>query len=167
MDNQQNQLTDKQEMFCQEYLVDLNATQAYIRAFDNVEYSTARSESSRLTANPNISARIKQLMAERVERLNIDQNWVLLRLQQISDRSMQAEPVMEFDYAEKAMKPTGEYVFDSNGANKATELIGKHMGMFKDKVEHSGEIQSGVSTEQFNTLLDAVKNNAATSSQGE
>lgn len=136
-----NELTEKEELFCQEYLIDLNATQAYIRSFACENYGSARALSSKLLTNVNVSARIKHLMAERVDRLNIDQNWVLLRLQQISDRSMQAEPVMEFDYAEKAMKPTGEYVYDSNGANKATELIGKHMGMFKDKVEHSGNIE--------------------------
>lgn len=132
---------EKHELFCQEYLIDLNATQAYIRSFACENYGTARTESSRLMANPNISARVKELMRERVERLNVNQDWVILRLQQISDRSMQAEPVLEFDPVEKQMKHTGEYMYDSSGANKATELIGKHMGMFKDKVEHSGEIQ--------------------------
>lgn len=139
-DNAHIPLTEKEELFCQEYLLDLNATQAYIRSFACENYGSARSASSQLMAKLNISARVKELMAERVQRLNINQDWVLLRLQQVSDRSMQAEPVMEFDPVEKQMKHTGEYQYDSNGVNKATELIGKHMGMFKDKVEHSGEV---------------------------
>lgn len=136
------ELTDKQELFCQEYLIDLNATQAYIRSFACESYSAARSESSRLMANPNISNRVKELMAERVERLNINQDWVLLSLLDIRQKSAQAEAVEKWNHETKQMEPTGEYVFDSTGANKATELIGKHMGMFKDKVEHSGEIQT-------------------------
>jgi phage terminase small subunit len=133
-------LTDKQELFCHEYLIDLNQTQAYIRAFDCESYNTARSESSRLAANPNISARIKELMAERVEKLNVDQNWVLLSLLDIRQKASVSQPVIKWNPQTKQMEETGEYIFDSNGANKATELIGKHMGMFKDKVEHSGEV---------------------------
>lgn len=134
-------LTDKQELFCQEYLIDLNQTKAYMRAFGVEVYSTAASEASKLAKTPIISARIRELMAERVERLNINQDWVLLSLLDIRNKSARAEPVLKFNYKTKQMEETGEYVYDSNGANKATELIGKHMGMFKDKVEHSGEIQ--------------------------
>ena len=136
-----NQLTDKQELFCHEYLVDLNATQAYIRVFDNVTYDTARTNSSRLLSNANISARVAELMKERVERLNINQDWVILSLLDIRQKASVAEPVLKWNHETKTMEETGEYVFDSNGANKATELIGKHMGMFKDKVEHSGKIE--------------------------
>ncbi|KIL45749.1 phage terminase, small subunit [Jeotgalibacillus soli] len=79
-----------------------------------------------------ISARIEELKKTRADRLNLDAYWVLKRLMDISDRSMQAEPVLEWDPVEKMMVETGEYQFDSNGANRSTELIGKHLGMFKD-----------------------------------
>lgn len=140
-ETEETSLTEKQELFCQEYLIDLNQTKAYMRAFGVENVGTAAAEASRLvTRNLKVSARIKQLMKERVERINLNQDWVLLRLLQISDRSMQASPVMEFDPITKKMKHTGEYVFDSNGANKSTELIGKHMGMFKDKIELNAAI---------------------------
>lgn len=58
----------------------------------------------------------------------------------ISERAMQQEPVMEFDYVEQRLVPTGEYQFDSSGANKATKLIGKHLDMFKETVKHGGEL---------------------------
>lgn len=130
--------TAKQLAFMDEYMVDLNATQAAIRA--GYSEKTASAQASRLLTNVNILARIEELKKTRADRLNLDAYWVLKRLMDISDRSMQAEPVMEWDYSEQQLVPTGEYQFDSSGANKATELIGKHLGMFKETVKHEGSM---------------------------
>lgn len=123
-------LNEKQEMFCQQYIVDYNATQAAIRA--GYSEKTARAQGSKLLTNRNVRAYIDELKAPIIEKTQLDAEWVLTRLQQISDRAMQQEPVMMWDYESKSMVETGEYKFDSNGANKATELIGKHLGMFKE-----------------------------------
>jgi phage terminase small subunit len=136
-EKQKELLTPKQEIFIREYMIDLNATQAAIRAGYSVK--TARQIASENMAKPDILARIEKLKAERAEKLKIDAEWVLNRLVQISDRCIQTEPVLAFDYESKSMVETGEYQFDSTGANKATELIGKHLGMFKDKVEITKE----------------------------
>ncbi|WP_249871627.1 terminase small subunit [Oceanobacillus saliphilus] len=104
-------LTAKQELFCHEYIVDLNATQAAIRA--GYSERTARVTASKLLAKANISARVKELKDKRAEKLELDAYWVLKRLKDISDRSMQAEPVLEFDRASEEMIETGEYQFDS------------------------------------------------------
>lgn len=125
-------LNAKQEMFCKEYLIDLNATQAAIRA--GYSERTARVTASKLLTKANILARVKELKEKRADELELDAYWVLKRLKDISDRAMQAEPVMEFDYTENKLVETGEYQFDSTGANKATELIGKHIGMFDPKL---------------------------------
>lgn len=125
-------LNARQEVFCKEYLIDLNATQAAIRA--GYSERTASAQASRLLANVNILARVKELKDKRADELELDAYWVLKRLKDISDRSMQAEPVMEFDHTEGMLVETGEYQFDSTGANKATELIGKHIGMFDPKL---------------------------------
>lgn len=117
-------------MFCQQYIVDYNATQAAIRA--GYSEKTARAQGSKLLTNRNVRAYIDELKAPIIEKTQLDAEWVLTRLQQISDRAMQQEPVMMWDYESKSMVETGEYKFDSNGANKATELIGKHLGMFKE-----------------------------------
>ncbi|MCC2250069.1 terminase small subunit [Virgibacillus sp. AGTR] len=126
-------LTAKQELFCQEYIIDLNATQAAIRA--GYSEKTARQTAARLLTKANISARVKELKDKRAEKLELDAYWVLKRLKEISDRSMQQEPVMQWDPNLGEMVETGEYQFDSNGANKATELIGKHIGMFDPKLK--------------------------------
>lgn len=130
--------TERQQRFIDEYLVDLNATQAAIRA--GYSERTASAQASRLLTNVNIRARIEELKKTRADRLNLDAYWVLKRLMDISDRAMQAEPLMEWDHSEQQLVPSGEYQFDSSGANRATELIGKHLGMFKETVKHEGAV---------------------------
>lgn len=125
-------LNAKQEMFCKEYLIDLNATQAAIRA--GYSERTAYSQGQRLLKNVEVLARVKELKEKRADELELDAYWVLKRLKDISDRSMQDIPVMEYDHNEQCLVETGEYEFDSTGANKATELIGKHIGMFDPKL---------------------------------
>jgi len=126
-------LNARQEMFANEYIIDLNATQAAIRA--GYSSRTAASIGSENLKKPEILVRVKELKDKRAEKLELDAFWVLERLKNISDRSMQAEPVMEWDSAEKTMVESGEYQFDSQGANRATELIGKHIGMFDPKLQ--------------------------------
>lgn len=119
-------------MFCKEYLVDLNATQAAIRA--GYSSRTAYSQGQRLLKNAEVLACVKELKDKRAEELELDAYWVLKRLKEVSDRSMQAEPVMMMDSSGKWVE-SGEYEFDSQGANRSTELIGKHIGMFDPKLE--------------------------------
>ena len=124
-------LTQKQERFCQEYLLDLNATQAAIRA--GYSKKTARSQGQRLLTNVDIAARIQELQAKWQERTEITQDWVLETLKANVDRSMQAVPVTD-----REGNPTGEFKYEGSVANKGLELIGKHIGMFKERHEHSG-----------------------------
>jgi len=74
-------LTDKQEMFCREYLIDLNATQAAIRA--GYSEKTSNEQGARLLANVSVQNRISELKAERNDRIDIDAGYVLRRLIEI------------------------------------------------------------------------------------
>ena len=71
-------LTDKQEMFCKEYLIDLNATQAAIRVGYSVK--TAEAQSSRLLTNVNIQERITELKESRSNRIEMSSDGVLKEL---------------------------------------------------------------------------------------
>lgn len=126
-------LTEKMIRFCNEYLIDLNATQAAIRA--GYSENSARQIGDENLSKPDIQAYLEVRRKEIQTRLELSQDWVLKRLKEISDRSMQAEPVLKWDYEEKEWVETGEYQYDSAGANKATELIGKHLGMFVNKID--------------------------------
>lgn len=74
-------LTDKQEMFCREYLIDLNATQAAIRA--GYSEKTAPTIACENLIKPNVQQRIAELKAKRNERVEIDADYVLRRLAEI------------------------------------------------------------------------------------
>lgn len=126
-ENKEIGLTDKQERFCQEYLIDLNGTQAAIRA--GYSKDTAKEIASENLTKPNIQERVKSLQQQIALRLEITQDWVLKRFRDISDRCMTAEPVMILE--DGVWIESGEYKFDSSGANKATESIGKHLGFFE------------------------------------
>lgn len=106
-------LTPKQAAFVCEYLVDLNATQAAIRA--GYSAKTARAQAARLLTKVNIQEAVVEGKAVRAERVEVDQDFVIKRLK------IEAEG-------------SGP---DTNSAARAraTELLGKHLGMFSDKVQ--------------------------------
>jgi phage terminase small subunit len=122
-------LTPKQETFAQEYLVDLNATQAAIRA--GYSAKTAAQVGHENLRKPEIAARVAALQAKRVERVEVTQDYVLRRLLDNVERAMQAEPVTDREGNE-----TGEYTYQGAVANGALKLLGEHLGMFKKVVEH-------------------------------
>lgn len=92
-------LTDKQEMFCREYLIDLNATQAAIRA--GYSEKTSNEQGARLLANVSVQNRISELKAERNDRIDIDASYVLKRLIEIDQ--MDVLDIMTDDMSLKAV----------------------------------------------------------------
>ena len=109
-------LTEKQKKFADEYLIDLNATRAYREASPAVKSDeTARANGSRLLTNANVAEYVQERIQERMQRTEITQDRVLNEIASI---------------AFKDGKPSDKL--------KALELLGRHMGMFKDKVEVSG-----------------------------
>lgn len=146
-------LTPQQELFCAEYLTDYNGTQAAKRA--GYAEKTAAAQAARLLKNVNVLSRVRALQKERLEKLAVTQESVLLNLLEVYDRCMQKKPVMEWDYNLKEYQETGEYVFDSKGALRALELIGKHLAMFTQKVEHCGSVETG--TGELASILEQLK----------
>lgn len=140
-----SKLTDKQELFCKEYLVDMNATRAAKAA--GYSEKTAQKIGSENLSKPDIQAYLKQIMQARSDKLKIDAEWVLNSAKQIFDRCMQHEPVIV------SGEPTGEYKFDSTGANKALDTIGKHVDVqaFLTKTEAKVTV-----TDDFDSLLSGL-----------
>ena len=115
-----------------EYLKDFNATQAAIRAgYSERSDRTPR----RLMVQPLVAAAIRKAVRERVERLGIGADDLLLRALALYDMATAAVPVTKWDAATKTRVETGEYTFDGALAAKALELIAKLLGAFRDRPE--------------------------------
>ena len=132
-----NMLTNKQKSFITEYIIDKNATQSAIRA--GYSEKTARNIASNLLTKINIQQEIEKLMNEASEKALVTVEYIVKSLKEVSERCMQHEPVMIYDRVEKELvqvkdEKTGEGVwqFDSMGANKSLELLGKYKNIFKD-----------------------------------
>ena len=128
-----DELTDKQRMFIKEYMKDLNATQSAIRA--GYSEDTAKQIGYENLTKHYIQEAIQKEMEERTKKAEITAEYVLSSLKQVADRCMQAEEIMKYDYDEKELVGTGEYKFDSSGANKSLELLGKYLKLWTDKQE--------------------------------
>ena len=149
-------MTKKQKRFIEEYLVDLNATQAAIRA--GYSPDTAGSIGSENLKKPEIRARIETAIAERSKRTGINQDRIVMELAKIAllnpkglvnfDEATIKEDAADEDVAAVASVRVKRFpTKDGEGVErevkmydktKALELLGRHLGMFKDKVEVSG-----------------------------
>ena len=122
-------MNSQQQQFCDEYLIDLNGTQAAIRA--GYSPDTARQYASQLLDIEEIQEYISAKQKRVSEKLDYTLERVLLNFAKIHDRCMQGEPVLDFDG-----NPTGEWKFDAGNANRANENIGKHLGFYeKDNLQ--------------------------------
>ena len=131
-------LTPKQQRFVDEYLIDLNATQAAIRA--GYSERTAKSIGQENLTKPDIQKAIQEAQNKLTERTEITQEYVLKNIQSVIERCMQQEAVLARDGSPLLVEgPEGDLVplfeFKETGALKGLELLGKHLGMFKDRVD--------------------------------
>lgn len=110
-------LTPKQQRFVEEYLIDLNATQAAIRA--GYSEKTAQEQSSRLLSNVMVQEAVQKAKNKLSERTELTVDMVVQGL----------------------LKEAQDYAGGSTQSARVSAWahLGKHLGMFKDKIEHSGD----------------------------
>jgi hypothetical protein len=118
-------LTAKQARFVEEYLCDLNATQAAIRA--GYSQKTAAVQGSRLLTNVKVAGAIRGGLEERSRRTEITQDWVMAELKENVERAMQHVPVLD-----RNGNPIGRYTYQGSVANKALELLGRAVHLFSE-----------------------------------
>ncbi len=165
-------LTPKQAQFCKEYIVDLNATQAYIRA--GYSARSAEVESFKALRIPKIKAEIQRLMEIRSKKVELTAESVLEEIKKVAfldiregfndDGTMKQPKDWSDDFAkgvtslkariEKVAGSDDEFAeikeLRTNDKLRALELCGKHLKLFTDKVEHSGEIN-------VNTIMERLQ----------
>ena len=134
-------LTPKQSIFVIEYLIDLNATQAAIRA--GYSEDSAASIGQENLIKPEISKAIQDQMDARAQRTLITADYVISTLAEVVERCMQRAPVMvrRGKNMDQLVDEDGRHVwkFDSAGANKALENLARHLKLLTDKTELTGE----------------------------
>ena len=164
-------MTDAQKRFCDEYLIDLNATRAYKVAYPNCKKDeTASQAGSRLLRNVKVQEYIAEKMKEREKRTEITQDMIIKELAKIAlfnikdiynengtlkkvteldDDTAKAISGVKIQQKAGAMKislskkhdevpiehiPEQTVEFKTNDKTKALELLGKHLGMFKENI---------------------------------
>lgn len=114
-------LSVKQQRFVDEYLVDLNATQAAIRA--GYSERTAKQQGSRLLTNADVAAAVGKGVEDRSEETKIDAAWVLQKAKELHVKALEEKQL--------------------SVAKGALDLIGKHIDVqaFREQMEHRGRIE--------------------------
>ncbi len=136
-------LTAKQQRFCDEYLIDLNATQAAIRA--RYSKKTAAQTAARLLTNVKIQEYIENRMAEKEKELIADQDEVLKYLTSVlRGQSVSTEIVIEGTGDGCSEARTIEKEPSEKDRLKAAELLGKRYGLYTEKVEEKVDMELNV-----------------------
>lgn len=154
-------MTKKQKRFVEEYLIDLNATQAAIRA--GYSPDTAGSIGAENLKKPEIKSRIDKAMAERSRRTGINQDRVLQELARIGFAKI--TDVVDPETAEIRTDASDDDLAciqsikikpNEFGTEREVKLydkksalvdLGKHLGLFKDKLELTGDMELNITVD--------------------
>lgn len=135
----QKSLKPKEKRFISEFLLDNNATQSAIRA--GYSRRSARQIANRLMTKDYIRCEIDGKLRKIEEKILVTKEFVIGGLKEVAERCMQHIPVMVFDKEKKLMTQKideggeGVWEFDSSGANRSFELLGKHLSLFVDRTD--------------------------------
>lgn len=146
------ELTEKQQRFVEEYLIDLNATQAAIRS--GYSAKTADVQGSRMLANVKVQQAISEIMANRSKRTGVNQDMVVQELARIafvkmtdvvnadgeirpdaSDDDLACIESVKYKRSDTDTGSSEEREVKIASKLKALELLGKHLGMWNDKLD--------------------------------
>lgn len=151
-------MTKKQKRFCEEYLIDLNATQAAIRA--GYSPDTAGAIGAENLTKPEIQRAVARDMAERSRRTGVNAERVVLELAKVAfvnvgnvidatDATLKEDAAPEDLAAIQSIKvkDMGDMGIEREirmaDKLKALELLGRHLGMFNDKMRLDAKLDTG------------------------
>lgn len=182
-------LTPKQARFVEEYLVDLNATQAAIRA--GYSAKTANPQAARLLADVSVKTAISEARGKRSERTTIDADWVLRRLAEEAEADLAdlyteeggLKPVHQWPKIWRKGLVAGvdvETLKEDGGVighvrklklsdrTKRLELIGKHVGVqaFRDQLDVKVQAFDGMSDDELGQLVAAARKTLGSAGSG-
>jgi phage terminase small subunit len=144
-------MQENHQRFADKYFETLNGKESAIYA--GFSEDTAKQQAWQLLQREDIQEYLQSLRAEYAEKAGISKQWIIERFKTISDRCIQEEPVID-----KRGIPTGEFQFDSAGANTATAHLGKIIGVFEkdnEQVRPNISIPAPVVYNQVPPLADS------------
>lgn len=138
-------LTVPQEAYCRARAMGMSMAEALMAVGSPVGIETARDWERE---QPAVRNRINELSAiatkNAILKTGLDREWVISRLMSVVERCMKAEPVLD-----KEGKHTGEFRFDSTGANQALRMLGDTMGLFKPAEKKPGDDYADLSDDDI------------------
>lgn len=169
------ELPDKERMFCDEYLKDMNGTRAYLAAYKHIKnYDTAAVGANRLLKKDKVKKYIQQKLDEISSAKIADVKEVMEYLTSVMRREQTETVVVTLN------KERSEYAPDENGtmrkrtvkeeipekvniptkvsdANKAAELLGKRYAIFTDSVDVSLDAAQKEALDALESIVNQLK----------
>ena len=139
-------MTEKQKRFCDEYLIDCNATRAYKTVYKNVKSDeTAKSAASRLLTNVNVKKYIDDRMEELHNEKTADAQEVIEYLSAVLRGESTAQEIVVVGTRDGCSKEkTVEKAPSEKERLKAAELLGKRYALFTDKVDMDTDLDLNI-----------------------
>lgn len=141
-----------QEAYCRARATGMNMDESVMAIGSPVAVTTARDWERK---NQLVRNRIAELSAmatnNAILKTGLDREWIISRLMSVAERCMQAEPVLD-----KEGMPTGEYKFDSSGANTALRMLGDTMGLFKPAEKKPEDEYANLSDEDITRIISGL-----------
>lgn len=148
----QSGLNVHQEAYCRARATGMNMDESVMAIGSPVAVTTARDWERK---NQLVRNRIAELSAmatnNAILKTGLDREWIISRLMSVAERCMQAEPVLD-----KEGMPTGEYKFDSSGANTALRMLGDTMGLFKPAEKKPEDEYANLSDEDITRIISGL-----------
>ena len=149
-----SKLSKAQKIFADEYLIDLNATQSYLKAYPEATYNTARTEGCKLLAEPNIKNYIDEQMAKKQDDRIMKQDEILRLLTAIA-RGEQTEQTLKGEG--QGYQILVDKDISAKDRIKALELLGKRYGTFAEKVIVDVDKEKQEALKNLSGMLEQMK----------
>lgn len=144
-------LTSRQELFVKHYVAGNMSHPSHAARLAGYRGKNVDVTAQDVLGSPSVRAAIEEEKAKLARKVEVTAEYVLGNLIEVAERCMQKTPVLEYDRDAKAYKEVGVWEFDSGGATKALELLGKYLALFTEK--HQIE---GLNAQQIDVVMVAL-----------
>ena len=140
--NKEHKLTAKQERFCQEYILCLNQTMAYQKAY-GVEYETANKLASRLMVNDGVRVRIRELQEDLNEKYRVNAGFLIAKSIEVINLALQGERA-EYCTKDGDILEGDKVTYDKRAVNDAIRNIASITGINAQTIKAQVEAKADV-----------------------